>query len=210
MTQFSQDPPAVCAAAAAAAGGVVVVVTDVVRGGRRAQVQPGKSVAVLGAGPIGLVVLMTAAAFGADQVVVTDVNQDKLSFAERHYKANTLLIDRKSSPSEVARKLQKAFVTQQKIPVGTGHEAVYAAAATGDNNGVASVDYRAPDIVIDCVGAQQSLEAAVRAVAAGGKVVLVGMRAEDITLPAQLMTCKEVSGMCVCMGGGGSMMQHLL
>eukprot|EP00775_Hariotina_reticulata_P005550 gene5550-5786_t len=149
-----------------------------------------------------------SAAFGADQVVITDVCQEKLTFAERHYKANTLLIDAKSSPAEVAKQLQKAFV-MNKIGGGAGLcQAVHESATAGslpdvgqaadavalwaDENELASMEYAAPDIVIDCVGVQQTLDTAVRAVAAGGKVVLVGMGAEDITLPAQLMTCKEV------------------
>lgn len=49
-----------------------------------------------------------------------------------------------------------------------------------------------PDVVIDCVGVQSTLEAAVRAVAPGGKIVLVGMGSEQLLLPATLLTCKEV------------------
>ncbi|CAN0435839.1 unnamed protein product, partial [Scytosiphon promiscuus] len=40
---------------------------------RRAGVTPGQKVAILGAGPIGLVTMMVAKAFGAAVTVVTDV-----------------------------------------------------------------------------------------------------------------------------------------
>ena len=49
-----------------------------------------------------------------------------------------------------------------------------------------------PHIIIDCAGFQQTMEAAVRAVAPGGKVVLVGMGAERVELPALMLTVKEV------------------
>lgn len=50
---------------------------------RRGQVEPGSEVLVTGAGPIGLVAAQTALAFGADRVIVTDVNPHRLRLAER-------------------------------------------------------------------------------------------------------------------------------
>ncbi|WIA20572.1 hypothetical protein OEZ85_004961 [Tetradesmus obliquus] len=144
---------------------------------RRAQVQPGKSVAVLGAGPIGLVVLMCAQAFGADQVVITDVRQSCLNFAAQHYAATTLLTTPQQTPSDLAQQLQHTLA---------------AAAAGADPTPAAATAAGVPDIVIDCVGVQQTLEAAVRAVAPGGKIVLVGMGSDQLQLPATLLTCKEV------------------
>ncbi len=49
---------------------------------RRAQVQPGRTVLVTGAGPIGLIAAQTARAYGADSVTVTDVNPHRLRLAE--------------------------------------------------------------------------------------------------------------------------------
>ncbi len=45
---------------------------------RRAQVSLGKTVLVCGAGPIGLVNLLTASAMGASEVVVTDISASRL------------------------------------------------------------------------------------------------------------------------------------
>ena len=50
---------------------------------RRAGVGPGSRVAVLGAGPIGLLCLVAARAAGAEVVVVTDVLKNKLERAQR-------------------------------------------------------------------------------------------------------------------------------
>src|SRR3954449_12177060 len=50
---------------------------------RRAQVGPGSTVLVTGAGPIGLIAAQTARAFGADRVAVTDVSAHRLELAEQ-------------------------------------------------------------------------------------------------------------------------------
>ena len=50
---------------------------------RRGQVSPGSRVLVTGAGPIGLVCAQAAFAFGATEVVVSDVNADRLDLASR-------------------------------------------------------------------------------------------------------------------------------
>jgi L-iditol 2-dehydrogenase len=50
---------------------------------RRAEVAPGATVLVTGAGPIGLVAAQTARAYGAETVAVTDVNPHRLALAER-------------------------------------------------------------------------------------------------------------------------------
>lgn len=44
--------------------------------------QPGQKVAILGAGPIGLVSMMVARAFGAAELVVTDVSDERLKVAK--------------------------------------------------------------------------------------------------------------------------------
>jgi L-iditol 2-dehydrogenase len=49
---------------------------------RRAEVRPGDRVLVTGAGPIGILVAQVARAKGAAEVVVTDVNDDRLALAK--------------------------------------------------------------------------------------------------------------------------------
>jgi 2-desacetyl-2-hydroxyethyl bacteriochlorophyllide A dehydrogenase len=48
---------------------------------RLAQVGPGQRVAIIGAGPIGLLVLVTARLLGVEDVVVSDTNEDRLEAA---------------------------------------------------------------------------------------------------------------------------------
>lgn len=58
----------------------------------RADVKIGKTVLVCGAGPIGLVNLLTAKAMGASKVLITDVVESRLSFAKSVGADETLLV----------------------------------------------------------------------------------------------------------------------
>ncbi|OZD38985.1 NAD(P)-dependent alcohol dehydrogenase [Rhodococcus sp. 06-1477-1B] len=51
---------------------------------RRAEVGPGSRVLVTGAGPIGVIVAQTARAFGASEVIVTDIDPGRREFALAH------------------------------------------------------------------------------------------------------------------------------
>ena len=51
---------------------------------QRADVRPGSSVLIAGAGPIGVILAQTARAFGATTVYITDVAADRRAFALKH------------------------------------------------------------------------------------------------------------------------------
>jgi L-iditol 2-dehydrogenase len=54
----------------------------VLRGAEKANLRLGDSVAIIGAGPIGLLHLLTAEKMGAEKVIVTDLVDERLSFAK--------------------------------------------------------------------------------------------------------------------------------
>ncbi|MCS0634935.1 NAD(P)-dependent alcohol dehydrogenase [Streptomyces sp. LP05-1] len=109
---------------------------------RKARVAPGDRVLVTGAGPIGLVAAQTALAFGAAEVLVTDVVPHRLEWV-RAFGAAALDVSRSS---------------------------------------LADSGY-APDVLLECSGAPAALSEAVRAVVRAGRVVLVGMGGDEVTLP---------------------------
>eukprot|EP00877_Chromochloris_zofingiensis_P014657 jgi/Chrzof1/9445/Cz04g03110.t1 len=129
---------------------------------RRAGVQPGKTVVILGAGPIGMVTLLCAKAFGADAIAVTDIKESNLQLVES-YGATPVQVSLREPPQEISSRLKGAL-----------------AAASG------------VDVVIDCAGFQQTLDTAMDVVTPGGKIVLVGMGQEHLKLPAHVLTCKEI------------------
>jgi L-iditol 2-dehydrogenase len=69
----------------------------------RGQVKPGDSVAVLGAGPIGLVTLQAARAYGATRVIATDVDARRLALAKKLGATDAVNAARQDSVKEVLR-----------------------------------------------------------------------------------------------------------
>ncbi|XP_036328901.1 sorbitol dehydrogenase-like [Rhagoletis pomonella] len=74
---------------------------------RRAGVGLGSKVLVLGAGPIGLVTLLTAQAMGADQITITDLVQNRLDVAKELGATHTLLMDKDDSVEEIAKQIHQ-------------------------------------------------------------------------------------------------------
>jgi L-iditol 2-dehydrogenase len=76
----------------------------------RAQVQAGHRVLITGAGPIGLLVAQVAASRGASEIIVTDVNDDRLGVAAKfgatatiNTAATALKLDRNGPPDRMLR-----------------------------------------------------------------------------------------------------------
>lgn len=138
------------------ASGLVEPLSVGVWASRKARVGPGSRVLVNGAGPIGLVVTQCARAFGATEVVVTDVNAERLRLASELGATSTVNV--------AEEPLRDA-----------GHE---------------------PDVLIECSGVPAATAEAIRTVARAGRVVLVGMGGDEMTLPvAHVQTFEiEVTG----------------
>ncbi|XP_050223128.1 sorbitol dehydrogenase [Mercurialis annua] len=129
---------------------------------RRANVGPETNVLVMGAGPIGLVTMLAARAFGAPRIVVVDVDDYRLSVAKdlganEIVKVSTSIQD---VDAEVAL-IQKAM--------GTG-----------------------ADITFDCAGFDKTMSTALSATKSGGKVCLVGMGHNQMTVPLTPAAAREV------------------
>ncbi|GJQ69295.1 hypothetical protein Trydic_g6429 [Trypoxylus dichotomus] len=76
-----------------------------VHGCKRAGVGVGSIVLVLGAGPIGLVTLLTAKAFGASKVLVTDIVQHRLDVAKQLGADYTILVDKDASDEDIVKQV---------------------------------------------------------------------------------------------------------
>lgn len=50
---------------------------------RRANINPESNVLIIGSGPIGLVTLLAARAFGAPRIIVVDVDEERLAIAKK-------------------------------------------------------------------------------------------------------------------------------
>lgn len=82
----------------------------VVHACKRVNISPGHHVLVCGAGPVGLMAMLCAKAFGAAKVCITDLDQSKLDLAKKMGADQVFQIDPKTfNEKEFAKKLEKDF-----------------------------------------------------------------------------------------------------
>jgi len=129
---------------------------------RRAGVTLGKRVLICGAGPIGLVNLLTAKAMGAAEVIVTDINEGRLEVAKGLGADHVYKVSSDKSAEEMAEDVGSLL---------------------GGNK---------PDIAIECCGVESSIRCSIFATKSGGVVVLVGLGKSEVTLPIVNAACREV------------------
>ncbi|XP_022913174.1 sorbitol dehydrogenase [Onthophagus taurus] len=132
-----------------------------VHGCKRAGITVGSIVLVLGAGPIGLVTMMCAKAFGASKVLITDVFDHRLKLAKELGADYTLQINVDASTDDLAKKVIETLGSE-------------------------------PNVSMDCCGAQQMVQLAMKATKSGGVAVLIGMGQNEVTLPLTSALIREV------------------
>ncbi|XP_068634273.1 sorbitol dehydrogenase-like isoform X2 [Aristolochia californica] len=120
---------------------------------RRAVVGPETNVLIIGAGPIGLVTMLAARAFGAPRVVIVDVDDSRLAVS-KNLGADQVV---KVSPN-IQDIDQEVVEIQQAMGVVI-------------------------DITFDCAAFSKTMTTALNATGPGGKVCLVGMGHPELTVP---------------------------
>jgi L-iditol 2-dehydrogenase len=138
------------------AAGLIEPLSVGVWANRTAGVRPGGSLLVAGAGPIGLLVCQVARAQGVSEVLVTDLDADRRTLAQRM--GATAVLD-----------------------PGAGDDPV--ASAPGDGF----------DAFVDCTGAPAAVLAGLPAVRPAGVVVLVGMGADELSIPVPVIQNREIT-----------------
>lgn len=129
---------------------------------RRAGVGPETRVLVMGAGPIGLVTMLAAHAFGAPKIVVVDVDDYRLSVAKQLGAHETV----KVSPNK-----QDTAIEVELIQKAMGADI---------------------DVTFDCAGFEKTMSTALGATCSGGRVCLVGMGHNEMTVPLTPAAAREV------------------
>lgn len=130
---------------------------------RQAGVNPGQSVVVMGAGPVGLLCAAVARAFGATKVCSVDIVDSKLEFA-KNFASTHAYSSQRVSPEENAANIRREI----GCPDGA-------------------------DVVIDASGAEPSIQASLHTVRVGGTYVQGGMGKSDINFPIMALCLKEVT-----------------
>lgn len=143
-------------------GVLVEPLSVAVHGARLAGLAPGQIVLVQGSGTIGLLAAATARAFGAKEVIVSDINQAKLDFAKGFVNCKTFIPNLKSTPQVEADRMKREL----GFEVGA-------------------------DVVLECTGVESSVQTGIYASGLGGVVVQIGLGKPDLTLPVLNMCEKE-------------------
>ncbi|KAF9885943.1 L-arabinitol 4-dehydrogenase [Aspergillus nanangensis] len=137
----------------------------------RSDLRLGDPTLITGAGPIGLITLLSARAAGATPIVITDIDEGRLAFAKslvpdvRTYKVQTNL-----SAEENANGIINVF---------------------NDGNG-AGPDALRPKLALECTGVESSVASAIWSVKFGGKVFVIGVGKNEMTIPFMRLSTQEI------------------
>lgn len=130
---------------------------------RQAEVGPGYTVVIFGAGPVGLLCCAVARAFGAAKVIAVDIQPTRLEFAEK-YAATTTFTPEKVAPEENAKRL----IAEHDLGAGA-------------------------DVAIDASGAEPSVHTGIHVLRSGGTYVQGGMGRSEINFPIMAACTKELT-----------------
>lgn len=98
-------------------GAMIEPLTVAVYACKRAQVTVGKKVLITGAGPIGLFNIMVAKALGAEQVIVTDINEKRLELARSVGASNTVLITKDTEEAKLVNHIKETLEQMPDITI---------------------------------------------------------------------------------------------
>jgi D-xylulose reductase len=130
---------------------------------KQAEIKPGQTLVVMGAGPVGLLCCAVGKAYGASKIVSVDIQPSRLEFAKEYSATHTFTPERVSAEENAARLLKET-------ELGEG-----------------------ADAVIDASGAEPSIQTSIHVVRRGGVYVQGGMGKPDITFPIMALCLKEVT-----------------
>ncbi|ODN77208.1 hypothetical protein L202_05729 [Cryptococcus amylolentus CBS 6039] len=128
----------------------------------RAGVRLGDPIVICGAGPIGLVTLLSAHAAGCAPILITDLVPSRLAFAQSLVPSVIpVLIDRQDTPEQVASNIK------EKAGVELG-------------------------LAVDCTGFESSIRAGIYSVKFGGKVFVIGVGPSEQSYPFGYCAANEI------------------
>ncbi|KAF5350241.1 hypothetical protein D9758_007830 [Tetrapyrgos nigripes] len=128
----------------------------------RSGLRLGDPLLICGAGPIGLVSLLSARAAGAEPIVITDLFQSRLDFAKKLVPGvRTALISRTATPKEQAEVIKQVADTPLTV-------------------------------ALECTGVESSIHTAVYSMDFGGKVFIIGVGKSEQTFPFMHLSANEI------------------
>ncbi|KAF8592395.1 xylitol dehydrogenase [Ramaria rubella] len=139
------------------------------------KVRANQTVVVFGAGPVGLLLLAVAKAFGAKRIISVDIVQSRLDFAKK-YAATDIYVPSKKAHDETNLVYSRRNAAEMKKQLGI--------ADRGD---------KGVDIVVDASGAEVSIQTSIYLAKEGGTFIQVGMGNSEVTVPITLLLTKQLT-----------------
>ncbi|KAG9185700.1 L-iditol 2-dehydrogenase [Alternaria panax] len=158
-------------------GALLEPLSVAIQASKRAQLAPGSTVLVFGAGAVGLLVAAMAKISGAGTVVIADIDAGRVQFAVEHkfaHRSFTVPMKRGSTIEEQLDIAKEVAAEVGKLSKESGGE-------------VGEVD-----AVFECTGVPSCVQASIYATRPGGKVLLIGMGTPIQTLPISAAALREV------------------
>jgi L-iditol 2-dehydrogenase len=137
----------------------------------RSGVRLGDPVLIAGAGPIGLITLLSVRAAGATPIVITDIDEGRLRFA-------------KSIAPDV-----RTYHVQSRHRAEDSAARIINALNDGENSGAEALR---PSLVLECTGSESSIAAAIWSVRFGGKVFVIGVGKNEMRIPFMRLSTFEI------------------
>ncbi|KAL4933997.1 chaperonin 10-like protein [Aspergillus undulatus] len=142
---------------------------------RRAGLSASKTVAIFGCGPLGLLVIATAKAYGVRKILVFDIEQSRIDFA-LEYGADIGVLSPSNPSSET---------TDPLTHVTTFTDSIIKEHNLGHGQGV--------DISIKASGAESCAQMALTILKPGGTCIQAGLGKQLTNIPLFLLTAKELN-----------------
>ncbi|KAH8710064.1 chaperonin 10-like protein [Phaeosphaeriaceae sp. PMI808] len=153
-----------------------------IQASKRAQLAPGATVLVFGAGAVGLLVAAMAKISGATTVVIADIDQGRVNFA----------VQNKFAHQKYTVPLKRGATIEEQLAIAKDVAADIAKISKQDGTPIGEVD-----AVFECTGVPSCVQASIYATRPGGKLLLIGMGTPIQTLPISAAALREVDIMGV-------------
>ncbi|RDW76982.1 putative sorbitol dehydrogenase-2 [Coleophoma cylindrospora] len=156
-------------------GAILEPLSVAMHSSRRANLAPKSKVLIFGAGAVGLLCAATAKVNGASEVIIADIQGDRVDFAIKNKFADAGIVVPMKRPQTIEDKLafakEVAAMASEKFQAGSGTEA---------------------DAVFECTGVESCFQASIFATRAGGVIMAVGMGNPIQTLPISAAMLREI------------------
>ncbi|KAL5118945.1 hypothetical protein ACEQ8H_003074 [Pleosporales sp. CAS-2024a] len=153
-----------------------------IQASKRAQLAPGATVLVFGAGAVGLLVAAMAKISGAATVVIADIDEGRVGFA----------VENKFAHQKFTVPMKRGATIEEQLDIAKETAASIGKIAKESGGEIGEVD-----AVFECTGVPSCVQASIFATRPGGRVLLIGMGTPIQTLPISAAALREVDIMGV-------------